>query len=363
MPSDLLTPYTFRCGRTTPNRLALAAMTNTQSDDDGTCTDEEHAWLTRRAEGGFGLIATCAAHVSPTAKGFDGQLGVFDDRLVPGLTRLAAGVQAFGGLGVVQLYHGGVRCPSRLTGQQPVSASRFVEDKPGFEVPRPLADHEIEAIIADFVAAARRSAAAGFAGVEVHGAHGYLLTQFLSSTMNLRADRWGGGWPGRATLIRAVTRAVRQAVPGLVVGVRISPEDGGFSLGVDLDESLQLAGWLAEDGADFVHISLWDAVRNTQKRTSEHPIPLFRQALPARVALIAAGGIWTRDDAQRAADHGADIVAIGRAAILDPDWPLNVARDGYAPVRGPLSPGQLGDVAVSPKFAEYLRRFRTLVAN
>src|SRR4029077_13813122 len=129
-----------------------------------------------------------------------------------------------------------------------------------------------------------------FEGIELHGAHGYLLSQFLSATYNRRDDRWGGSLEHRARLLREPPRAVRAAVPaGFVVGVRLSPEDRGNARGLDLDESLQVARWLADDGADFIHLSLWDATRNTAKRPSEHPLPLFRDAVPRDVALVACG--------------------------------------------------------------------------
>src|SRR5262245_5791607 len=103
---DLLEPLRLRSGALLRNRLALAAMTNQQSHDDGTCSDEELRWLERRARGGFGMIATCAAHVSEDGKGFDGQLGVWGDHQLPGLRRLAAAIGETGALGVTQLYHG-----------------------------------------------------------------------------------------------------------------------------------------------------------------------------------------------------------------------------------------------------------------
>ena len=361
--SDLLAPFTLRCGLVLPNRLALAPLTNQQSHEDGTLDEAEYTWLVRRAAGGFGLVETCASHVSRDGKGFDGQLGCYDDALLPGMTRLAGGLSAAGSAGMVQLYHGGVRSPSRMTGVQPWSASSFTEDRPEFEVPRPATEDDIHRVIRDFADAARRSEKAGFAGVELHGAHGYLLSQFLSATFNPRADGWGGDLVGRARLIRSVTQAVRAAVrPGFAVGVRLSPEDFGFARGLDLDETIQIARWLADDGVDFVHISLWDVRRNTAKRPDVHPIPLFRAALPADVALVAAGGVWSADDARFVADQGADLVSVGRAAILDPDWPKHVIGEGREPVRGPLTPEQLMDVGISPGFVTYLRRFRGLVA-
>lgn len=360
---DLFEPVSFPCGAVAPNRLALAPLTNQQSHDDGALSDAERDWLLRRARGGFGLVETCASHVLAQGKGFAGQLGVWSDAFVPRLGELGRGIAAAGGLGVVQLYHGGVRCPSALTGVQPVSASVFHEERDGFEAPRALAEEEIEGVIGAFVAAGQRAMAAGFAGVELHAAHGYLLSQFLSREMNTREDRWGGGLEGRARLVRAIATRTRSALgPHALVGVRLSPEDYGFARGLDLDETVEVARWLAEDGVDFIHLSLWDVTRNTKKRPEEHAIPLFRAALPPEVRVVAAGKVWTPDEARAVIAKGADIVALGRAAILNPDWPAQARDPGWAPTRGPLAPDALAALDISPTFVAYLRRFPGLVA-
>ncbi|WAS95580.1 NADH:flavin oxidoreductase [Nannocystis punicea] len=364
MSGALLSPIRLRNGLVARNRVWLAPLTNQQSEADGVCSPAEQRWLERRAEGGFGVVETCAAHIAPDGQGFDGQLGVWGDHQLPRLRELAAGIARAGAIGLVQLYHGGVRSPSRLTGRRPWSASSFTEARPEFEVPRAADVRDIEAAIDAFEQAARRTAAAGFHGVELHGAHGYLFGQFLSSTMNQRTDEWGGSFANRARLIRTVARRVRAATPaGFLVGARISPEDFGYARGLDLDESLQLAAWLAEDGVDFLHVSLWDTTRNTAKRPDQHPIPLFRAALPADVPLVVAGNIWTPADAELQLERGADFVALGKVAILNPDWPLRAADPSYQPERGPLTPAQLHDLAISPTFVDYLRRFKTIVRD
>lgn len=366
MKDRLLSPLTLRGGVTLKNRLALAPLTNTQSHDDGTLTDVEQRWLVRRARGGFGLTETCAASVDFGGKGFDGQLGVDDDDHVEATRPLARDLSDAGTCGVVQLVHGGARAPSRLTGQQPVAPSAFVEHSPGFEAPRALAVDEIEQLRDRFIAAAVRLKAVCFGGVELHAAHGYLLSQFLSRTMNTRSDGWGGDLDGRLRLLVEIARGVREACgPAFVVGVRLSPEDRGFARGVDLDDSLEAARRVAapDGGAvDFVHISLWDGRAMTKKRPDAHPARLFRDALPASTALIAAGGVWTRDDALALVDHGADVVAVGRAAIVDPDWVTHVVAEGREPLRAPRTPEELASVDVSPGFVEYLRRFPGFVA-
>ena len=356
-------PFTLRAGAVVPNRIALAPMTNRQSLPDGRLGDDELAWLALRADGGFGLIETCAAYVALDGKAWDGELGIDRDEDLPGLTRLATRVRQGGALAVVQLFHGGVRAASSLTGEQVWSASTWHEDGPTFETPRPATAADLERVIEQFAAAAARAQRAGFDGVELHGAHGYLLSQFLSTTMNPRTDGWGGDLVGRARLIREVTRAVRARVgPRFVVGVRLSLEDYGSARGLDLDDSLQVCAWLAEDGVDFLHASLWRGAENTQKRPEQHPVPLVRAAVPRDVAVIAAGSIWTRGEAEALLARGADLVAIGRAAIINPDWPRQVRDPGWEPKRPPVTRAELLERAVSPVFAEYLTRWKNFIA-
>ena len=360
----LYEPLTLRSGAVLPNRLALAPLTNGQSLPDGRLGDDELAWLARCADGGFGLIETCAAYVGLDGKAWDGELGVDRDDDLAGLGRLAARLRRGGGLAIVQLFHGGVRATQRLTGEQVWSATTWHEDTPAFEVPRPATELDLARVIEQFAAAAARCQAAGFDGVELHGAHGYLLSQFLSATMNSRGDRWGGGPAGRARLIREVARAVRaRCGRQFTVGVRLSLEDWGSARGLDLDDSLQVARWLAEDGVDFVHASLWNAAAMTRKRPEQHAVPLLRAALPRDVAVIACGGVWTAADAVALRERGADVVALGRAAICNPEWPIAARTPGWEPRRPPLTRAELAERSISPVFIGYLARWKNFVAG
>lgn len=339
------------------NRIWLAPLTNQQSHRDGRLSEAERRWLLRRAEGGFGVVETCAAYVAADGRGWPGAAGIATPAHAEAWGGVGAALARRGALGIVQLFHGGVRSPRSLTGQGPWSASAFSEDGPGFEVPRAATEADIAGVLAAFASAAARAVGAGFAGVELHAAHGYLLSQFLSATQNTRSDAWGGDRTRRMALLRAALRAVRAAVPAeAVVGVRLSPEDFGMARGLDLDDSLATAEALAEDGVDFLHISLWDATRNTRKYPEQHPIPLFRARVGA-VPLVVAGGIWDRADAEAALARGADFVALGRAGIAHPDWPRRAEAPGYAPARPPFRAEALRAADVSPRFVSYLRRF------
>lgn len=355
----LLTPHPFANGRTAPNRIWLAPMTNLQSHADGSLSDDELRWLEARAAGGFGVIESCATHVALDGQGWPGELGIFEDRLVEDWRRLADTTHAHGALLIAQIFHAGERAAVDTTGIQAWSASASADG-----VVREGTLEDIERTIGAFRDAAVRAHAAGLDGVELHGAHGYLLCQFLSATRNRRTDGWGGDLAGRARLLRETFRAVRAAVPAdFIVGVRLSPEDFGATKGLDLDESLQVAKWLAEDGLDFLHISLWDATKNTAKRPDSHANTEFRAALPPGVPLVVAGNVWTRADAEHQLALGADAVALGRSAIANPRWPLEVAQDGGEPARPPLTRDQLRARALGEAFVSYMARWKGFVSD
>jgi 2,4-dienoyl-CoA reductase-like NADH-dependent reductase (Old Yellow Enzyme family) len=276
---DLLSPLELRAGVVSRNRVWLAPLTNMQSHADGTCSEIEERFLGLRSDGGFGLVETCAAHVSQDGKAWPGELGVHDDAMVPGLTRLAARIHAGGALASVQLFHGGLRADTSVSGVPTISASAYEEA--GNATPRAATEDDVARVVEDFARAAKRCAQAGFDSVELHGAHGYLLSQFQSTVYNQRTDRWGGSLPNRCRLIREVTRAVKAAAPSLVLAIRLSPEDFGQAKGIDLDETIQLARWLADDGMEVLHLSLWRSSQVTKKRPDTHATPLFREAVGA----------------------------------------------------------------------------------
>jgi 2,4-dienoyl-CoA reductase-like NADH-dependent reductase (Old Yellow Enzyme family) len=342
------------------NRIWLAPLTNQQSHADGTLSDDELGFLAARADGGFGVVETCAAYVSVDGKAWPGELGVHDDTTLPGLTRLASRLRDAGARSCVQLFHGGLRATPSVSGLPTISASAVEE--PELTIPRAATEDDLARVIADFAAAAARCEAAGFDAIELHGAHGYLLSQFLSTHYNRRDDRWGGSLENRARLLREVLAAVKRAAPKLVLVVRLSPEDFGQAKGLDLDESLQVARWLAEDGLDVLHLSLWRSALPTAKRPDTHAIPLFREAVGSEVRIVSAGAIWTREEAEAQLALGADAIALGRAAIVDPRWPEHV-REGLEPLRPPRTAEELRAAALGEAFVGYMRRWKGFVAD
>jgi len=353
----LFDPLVFRTGLTIRNRIVLAPLTNMQSNADGSLGDDELRWLTSRADGGYGIVMTCAAHVATDGQGWPCELGVFDDALLPGLTRLAAALRDRGVAPFVQIFHGGVRADRNVTGVVPWSASEG-------DGARAAADDDIQRVIGQFADAAARARRAGFDGVEIHGAHGYLFTQFLSAAQNRRTDEWGGPLEHRARLLRETLRRVRGRVgPSFTLGVRLSPEDFGNARGLDLDESIQTARWLAEDGADYIHLSLWQSLQPTAKRPDTYAIPLFRSALPSEITLLAAGAIWTRAEAERVLALGANAAVLGRSAIANADWPRRALDPAWQPRRPPVTIESLCESGLSRRFAESMRRFKGFVVE
>ena len=351
----LFSPLTFRTGLTAPNRVVLAPMTNKQSHEDGSLGEAELRWLSSRAEGGFGVVMTCAAHVAKDGQGWPGELGIFDNAHLPGLTRLATALRQHGTVPMVQIFHGGLRADPSVSGTMPWSASA------GDGI-REATEDDLARAVGQFADAAWRAQRAGFDGVELHGAHGYLFTQFLSTEQNRRTDAWGGPLANRARFLREALRAVRARVgASFTVGVRLSPENFGNAKGLDLDESVQTARWLAHDGADFIHLSLWRALEPTAKRPGEHPLPIFRAALPQDVALIAAGAIWTRAEAETVIGFGADGVALGRSAIVNRDWPLRARHEAWEPRRPPVTLADLREEGLSEPFAAYMQTWKGFV--
>jgi 2,4-dienoyl-CoA reductase-like NADH-dependent reductase (Old Yellow Enzyme family) len=355
---DLDAPLALRRGGTLRNRYMLAPLTNLQSNADGTLSDDEFNWLTLRARGGFGLVMTCASHVQAVGQGFPGQLGAWSDTHLPGLTRLAAALRAEGSLAVVQLHHAGMRSPSGLIGTQPVAPSDDTETGA-----RALTLAEVERVRDDFIAAALRAERAGFDGVELHGAHGYLLCQFLSAECNRREDRYGGALEDRARLLREIIDGIRATCrPDFGLGVRLSPERFGMRLGEVRELARQL---LQGGGLDFLDLSLWDVFKapNEAEFGARPLIDWFTDLERGDVRLGVAGRIMSAATARRCLEHGADVAIIGRAAILHHDFPLRARANPAFEARPlPVTVDDLRAEGLGPAFVDYMRTWKGFVA-
>ena len=357
--TSLFDALTLPTGPALKNRFMLAPLTNTQSHADGVLSDEEHHWLTMRAQGGFGLTMTCAAHVQKVGQGFPGQLGAWSDAHIEGLTRLADGIRAAGSVSSVQLHHAGARSPRDLIGTAPVCPSDDAE----FGA-RALTEGEVEALVEDFIVAATRVDKAGFDGVEIHGAHGYVLCQFLSAAINRRTDKWGGSLENRARVVREILAGVRKRCrPGFQIGLRLSPERFGMQLG----EIRALAGELLADKAiDYLDMSLWDVMKLPEDEAfrSRNLLGWFAD-LPRHGAPVGvAGKIKDAATAQACLDGGADFVLIGRGAILHHDFPEQVRADpDFRAASLPVTRDYLRREGLSPAFIDYMSAWKGFVSS
>lgn len=343
--------------KTLQNRLALAPMTTQQSLSNGHLSPEETAWLQRTAADGYGMVISCAASISPTAIAFHNQLSLADDSMIPALAKLSATMKAEGSINIIQLCHAGSRAIESLTGEQAHSAGSYtlpmIKD---FVPPQALSVSQINHIIQDFVTASERAHRAGFDGVELHGANGYLFTQFFSTMTNLRDDEYGGGLANRARFAREVVKACRAKVPNdFIIGFRISFENMGLENGLDIDENIQIINWLAEDGIDYVHTSHLFYTATTQKYPDTMALSYLRQHITAKLPLVGVGGIVTVEDAEKAMELGADIVAIGRAAIANKNLPTYFKNRQALPYHTPYQEEQLKEAGISQHFIDYLK--------
>ena len=353
MHDQLKTPVSFSCGAVMKNRFMLAPMTNTQSHEDGRLSEDEYHWLTMRAKGQFGLVMTCASHVQAIGKGFPGQLGIFSDAHIPGHKRLAAGIKAHGSLSVIQLHHAGMRSPADLIGEAPVCPS--ASEKHGA---RALTLEEVVQLREDFIEAARRAQIAGYDGVEVHGAHGYILTQFLSQKINKRTDQYGGNLENRSRLLFEIVDGIRKTCgPKFLLGVRLSPE----RFGMKLEEIKNICHrFIDEDKIDFLDISIWDYKKAPEDDQYQDTKLLdhFTQIDFKKIKWTIAGNIRNGVDVRDVMNAGVDFVTIGRAAVLHHDFPKRVMNNtDFTPVNLPVTPEYLRREGLSDSFITYMRRW------
>lgn len=339
--TELNQPLTFRHGATVANRFVQPPML-TNSGQDGYATQDTIDYCRAHAKSG-GMVITEYMYVSEnggpalTWKRGREQLAVYDDRFVPQLAKVAAAIKSDGNKAIMQIAHTGREANFRAMNGQPVYAPSAI-DYPflPYKV-HELSDEQVRQIIADFGAATKRAIDAGFDGVEIHGANHYLIQQFVSAYSNRRDDHWGGSVEKRRNFPLAVVKSVMDTVKkyapaGFIVGYRISPEEiHGKNIGYTWHESTQLIDQITKEFAlDYVHLSMphFDAqpgdamLLDTEKAAAsfkDDPVPLatlFKPVLNGAKEIIV-GGVRTKEQVQVALQL-ADLVAVGRANIIDP---------------------------------------------
>jgi len=323
-----------------PNRIVLPSMTTRAADAEGFVTEDTLAYYQARVAGGVGLITVEMASPEKAGRHRHRELGIYDDRFLPGLTQLVDAIHRGGAKASIQLGHGGGHTRRDICGETPIAPSAIPH--PVFEVtfetivPEEMTKARIAQTQAAFVAAAQRAQRAGFDCVEIHAAHGYLISQFHNAFENRRSDDYGGSLENRARFGLEILRGVKAAMPGVPVIYRISVEDF-FHEGMPFAEGKQAAIWAAEAGADALHVT---AGHYRSLPSAAMMIPPMR--LPeatfldyaaeirtqVKIPVIAVGRLGDPTTAAEAVERGkADFIALGRTLIADPDW-VNKLRRG-----------------------------------
>jgi dimethylglycine catabolism A len=329
-----------------PNRIVLSAMTTRLADEQGHVTEDLLAYYRARAEGGVGLLTVEMSSPEPAGRHRFRELLTCDDAAMPGLRRIVAAVRG-AGTGArlsIQLGHAGSRAPSRVSGERAIAPSAIptalyeVESETNFPVE--MDEDRIEETIDAFVAAARRVCRAGFDMVELHGAHGYLISQFLTPFENRRTDRWGGSLRNRARFGLEIIRRIKEELPRFPVIVRVGLDDF-FSGGLSVSDGAQVAQWAADAGADAISVT---AGHYRSEPSGERMIPPMRYGMGTfadlaekvrrsiKVPVIGVGRLGDPLLAEKVVRSGQmDLVALGRPLLADSAWAQN-AREGR-PVR------------------------------
>jgi 2,4-dienoyl-CoA reductase-like NADH-dependent reductase (Old Yellow Enzyme family) len=320
----LFSPVTLR-GVTAANRIWISPMCMySVFAEDGIATDWHMVHLGSRAVGGAGLIIVEATAIEPRGRISARDLGLWNEAQAASLAPIVAFMAQHGSAPVIQLAHAGRKAQA----PDPIAPSAIAFEK--MATPREMGPGEIEAVVSGFERSTQLAVAAGFQGIEIHAAHGYLLHEFLSPISNLRGDEYGGSLENRSRLLRRVVGVVRGALPAhLPLFVRISATDwieGGW----DIDESVELARNLASLGVDLIDVSSGGLSLRQQVRLGPgYQVPFAERIRREAVIPTAAVGLIT-DAAQADAiirEGRADAVLIARASLRNPYWPLYAARE------------------------------------
>ncbi|MGO7960326.1 NADH-dependent flavin oxidoreductase [Rhizobium leguminosarum] len=333
----LFEPFVFANGITLRNRVVMAPMTTWSANDDGTVSDEEVSYYRRRVNG-VGLVLTGCTHVLPNGIGFTGEFASYDDSFTPSLRRLAEAAKSGGAPAILQIFHAGSKAvPALIPDGDVVSASSLQVSpgpfNPGGGTTRALSHEEILDVISAFGEATRRAIEAGFDGVELHAAHGFLIQNFYSPLHNYRDDEWGGSLEKRMRFPLAVVRNVRRvigthATRPFLLGYRVSPEEPEEG-GLRIEDTYELIEHLIDGGVDYIHASLTSVLEaQPLEAIADRPIAELIAAMVAgRVPVIAAGQIKSPQQAESALHLGLSLVAVGQGLVINPEW-VELSRSG-----------------------------------
>jgi NADPH2 dehydrogenase len=316
--AGILEPLTIR-NRTLKNRVVLPPIVVFWAEENGEVSDRQVAHYRRRARGGCGLIVVEATCVAPKGRLSAHQLGIWDDSQISGLSRIAEACRAEGAATLIQIHHAGLSAPSDVT-DGPVSASDYQDEK---RSAREMTTDEIAFVRDSFVDSARRAWKAGFDGVELHGAHGYLLSQFASPIVNQRGDRYGGDLDGRLRLAREIIEGIRASVSddSFLITCRMGCNEP------ELDNGIAIARALEQYGVDALHVSSGFGGSPEPEAPDDFQASWIAWCgseirKHVSVPVIAVYGIRTHEQASWLLDGRVDMVALARGLLVDPDWAL-----------------------------------------
>lgn len=345
-----------------PNRTVVAPMTRISADADGVPTAQMAEHYSAFAHGGFGLIITEGTHPDlAQSQGYRDQPGIATPAQIEGWRQVVDAVHGAGGRLVLQLMHAGALVQDNRYTEETIApsavqpsgemAARYYGDGP-FRMPRAMTRDEISAVVESFGAAAGNAMEAGFDGVEIHGANGYLPVQFLTPGTNTRTDEYGGSLENRLRFHREIMAAVVKGVAGRgLAGMRMSQSrssDFNFKWDGGVEDAKTIFSALAAEGADFLHVSTHQGL-GEEFGTGHTLAGLAREF--STLPIIACGKLEAPDNAEHILMAGeADLVAIARGAIGDPSWPLKLAN-GEDPVA--FDPAMISPFATLDATAEW----------
>lgn len=317
----LFEPYTFNNGITVKNRLAVAPMTHLSSHNDGTISEEERHFLHNRAED-IGLFIAAATLVADGGKAFYGQPEAIHASQLESLKATAEVIKAQGAKAILQIHHGGkLAITELLNGKDKVAPSD--DEATGS---RALTADEVRGLIESFANAADLALQAGFDGVEIHGANGYLIQQFFSAQSNRRTDEWGGSLENRLRFPLAVVDAVtavreKHHRPDFIIGYRFSPEESGDN-GLTMVDTFALIDALVQKPLQYLHVSLWDFYKKARRGadTNLTRMQLIHERISGKLPLIGVGNLFTAEQILAAYQTGwAEFIALGKTVMINPN--------------------------------------------
>lgn len=321
------------------NRLIMSGINLNYAREDGAVTPRLIRFYSERAKGGAAMVQTGICYIDPQGKFFPNQMGIYDDKLVPGLRELVKSIQQYGAKAVVQLCHVGNCSRSAVTGSLPVSSSEVPSRFSG-EKPHSLTIPEIKVVVEKFAAGARRAREAGADGVDLQSAIGYLITQFLSPHFNKRTDEYGGDIYGRMKFMLEVLQAVRREVgKDFAILTRISGDEFTPD-GNTLEDGKIIAKTLEANGIDSINVipGLHDAPKSLVYMDVPPGAFVYQaeevKKVVKKVPIIASNRINTPELADKIIREGkADLVTMGRALIADPELPLKAQQGRVDEIR------------------------------